>query len=114
MPTGFYKVLEKKNNFIKDVRYSKEAVQWLEHVMERDNVQIRHAENGGEERIKNYYVDGFDEENNTVSTSTTDVIIINISVRTGTTKRYGTKRSSVKKTLEAKDTTLYQSPAVNG
>ena len=66
MPTGFYSLLEKKNNYVKDVRYSKESIQWLEHVMERDSVNIKHAENGGEERIKNYYVDGFDEENNTI------------------------------------------------
>ena len=34
--------------------------------MRTKSINIRHAENGGENRIDNYLVDGFDEENNTV------------------------------------------------
>ena len=30
------------------------------------NISIQHAENGGEYRINNYKVDGYDEANNTV------------------------------------------------
>ena len=34
--------------------------------MERDNVHIQHAENGGEIRNENYEIDGFDKENNCI------------------------------------------------
>ena len=34
--------------------------------MRTKDIDIRHAENGGEYRIDNYLVDGFDEKNNTV------------------------------------------------
>ena len=67
MPTGFYEVLEKKNNYVREGRYSREAIQWLEHVMRTtEGVHIRHAENGGEVRIENFYVDGYDESTRTV------------------------------------------------
>ena len=66
MPTGFYSLLEKKNNYEQDVRYSRESIQWREHVMEHDNVEIRHAENGGEMRIGNFVVDGCDVTNRVV------------------------------------------------
>ena len=66
MPTGYYVLLDEKTGYIPETAYSHEAIQWLEHIMEKDGAQIRHAENGGEIRIENYSVDGFDESTNTI------------------------------------------------
>ena len=66
MPTGFYTLLEKKNNFVKEVRYSRESIQWLEYIMRRDQVNIQHAENGGEMGIANFLVDGYDRTTKTI------------------------------------------------
>ena len=65
MPTGFYSLREKKNNFVKHIRYSRESIQRLDHV---GNENIVHAENSihSEVRIENYYVDGFDATTNTI------------------------------------------------
>ena len=50
--------------------YSQVSIQWLNSIMERDNIIIQHAENGGEKSFvvngKRYYVDGYCEENNTI------------------------------------------------
>ena len=62
MPTGYYTLHDKKNSFAKQIRYSHEAIQWLEHFQK----DIRHAENDGEVRIENYSVDGYDASINTV------------------------------------------------
>ena len=32
MPTGYYSLREKSNNFAKEARYSDEAIQWLEYM----------------------------------------------------------------------------------
>ena len=45
MPTGWYQVREKKNDFRKLTKYSQQAIQWMEHIMEIENIHIRHAEN---------------------------------------------------------------------
>ena len=68
MPTGWYEYREKTNNFKKSTKYSKQSLQWLEHIMRTENIHIRHAENSvhGEKRIQNYSVDGYCEETNTV------------------------------------------------
>ena len=66
MPTGWYELLEKKNSYQSSVKYSQQAIQWLEYMASSQNVHIIHAENGGEKRINNFKVDGFDEVNNTV------------------------------------------------
>ena len=52
MPTGYYTLREKKNN-------------WLDYFC---NENIVHAENSiyGEMRIENYSVDGFDATTNTI------------------------------------------------
>ena len=65
MPTGYYTLREKKTNFVKHIRYSKESIQWLDHFR---NENIVHAENAihGEVRIENYSVDGFDATANTI------------------------------------------------
>ncbi len=50
-------------------RYSKPAIAWMEYVMDNDpNVNIIHARNGREFRIPGtmFFVDGYDEDNNTV------------------------------------------------
>ena len=54
MPTGFYTLLEKKHNYVKEIRYGNEGIQWLEYIMRTQNVHIRHTENGGEVRIENF------------------------------------------------------------
>ena len=66
MPTGFYSLLEKKNEYKREVRYSRESIQWLDYIMRRDTFSIKHAENGGENRIGNYLVDGYHEPTNTI------------------------------------------------
>ena len=66
MPTGYYTLQEEENQYRKDTRYSREAIQWLEHVMRTTGAKIRHAWNGGEHRIANYEVDGYDETTRTV------------------------------------------------
>ena len=68
MPTGYYTLQEEKNNYKKETRYSRESIQWLEYVMRtQEGVHnIRHAENGGEVRIGNIEVDGYDESTRTV------------------------------------------------
>ena len=66
MPTGWYTIQNEADGFKKHQKYSKESIQWLDYIMKTKNVRIKHAENGGEHRIDNYLVDGFDEESNTV------------------------------------------------
>ena len=68
MPTGFYTLREKKQNYKKQTRYSKQSIQWLEYLMREKGWSIRHAQNSphGEKRIGNYSVDGFSESLNTV------------------------------------------------
>ena len=66
MPTGYYTLQEEQNNYKQETRYSQEAIQWLEHVMRTDRVNIWHAENGGEELIENFPVNSYDESTRTV------------------------------------------------
>ena len=66
MPTGWYTIQEETDGYKKQVKYSRQSIQWLEYIMRTENVQIKHAENGGEYRIDNFQVDGYDEENRTV------------------------------------------------
>ena len=65
MPTGYYSLREKKNNFRRYLRYSRESLQWLDHFR---NENMTHAENSvhGEVRIGNHSVHGFDVTTNTV------------------------------------------------
>lgn len=50
--------------------YSRQSIAWLEYVSKTDNIEIQHAENGGEKDLvlngKRYQVDGFCEATNTV------------------------------------------------
>ena len=68
MPTGFYSLREKSNNFRKATRYSKQAIQWLTYLNNEKGIFIKHSENSihGEVRIENYIVDGFEEETATI------------------------------------------------
>ena len=66
MPTGWYTIQSEHDGYTKQEKYSKQSIQWLEYLMRTNDIDIRHAENGGEYRIDNYMVDGFDEKNNTV------------------------------------------------
>ena len=49
--------------------YSRQSIAWLEYVSKTDNIEIQHAENGGEKDLvlngKRYQVDGFCEATNT-------------------------------------------------
>lgn len=55
-------------------KYSVKAIAWLNSIAERENITIRHAQNGGELRVqytegsaKRYFLaDGFCEETNTI------------------------------------------------
>ena len=68
MATGWYSLREKKDNFKKQSRYSKESIQWLEHIAKERKIQIRHEMNSplGEQRIGDYKVDGVCEETITI------------------------------------------------
>lgn len=48
--------------------YSQKAIRWLEYIMERDKIDIQHAENMGEYLIPGtkYHADGYCKETNTV------------------------------------------------
>lgn len=50
--------------------YSRQSIAWLEYVSKTENIEIQHAENGGEKDLilngKRYHVDGFCEATNTV------------------------------------------------
>ena len=65
MPTGHYS-RRVSPDFKRETRFSQESLQWLTWVAKEKNIDIRHALNGGEVRIQNYLIDGFDEKNNTV------------------------------------------------
>ena len=67
MPTGWYELLEKRNCYQRSSKYSQQSIQSLEYKANTHSIHIQHAGNGGEHRIDNYKVDGFDEVNNTVS-----------------------------------------------
>ena len=45
---------------------SRECELWIKYLSYRDNIQIRHAKNGGERQIDRYFVDGFCETNKTI------------------------------------------------
>lgn len=45
--------------------YSKKQILWLEYEANKNNINIQHAENGGEFIIDNYQVDGYCKETNT-------------------------------------------------
>ena len=68
MATGWYTLREKKDGFRQQSRYSKESIQWLQHLTKELNINIRHENNCplGERRIGEYKVDGICEETNTV------------------------------------------------
>merc|ERR1712147_236665 len=66
MPTGWYELIEKRNNYQHSARYSQQSIQWLNYMSKSENINIQHAENGGEYRINNFKVDGYDRANNTV------------------------------------------------
>ena len=36
MPTGWYEYREKKNDFKKSINYSRQSIEWLEYVMEKN------------------------------------------------------------------------------
>ena len=68
MATGWYTLREKKDGFRQQSRYSKESIQWLEHISKERRIQIRHEENSplGELRIGDFKVDGFCEDTQTI------------------------------------------------
>lgn len=48
--------------------YSRDSINWLNSVAQNENIEIQHAENGGEKRISKsrYRADGYCEETNTI------------------------------------------------
>ncbi len=57
IPPGGYNRMENQSN---------QAIRWLTYISETQNLKIQHARNLGEKRINSYFVDGYDEANNTV------------------------------------------------
>jgi len=55
-----------RNNFAPN--YNKDACKYFNKLMKENNINIQHAENGGEYHIKElgYWVDGYDTDNNVV------------------------------------------------
>ena len=45
LPTGKYHLREKKDSYKKQTAYSKQAIQWIEHLIKDTGNHIRHAEN---------------------------------------------------------------------
>ena len=66
MCNGFYSVLEKCNGYQRSTRFSQQAIQWIEYLNQTRNLQIQHGTNGGEVRLGNYVVDGYDRTTKTV------------------------------------------------
>ena len=68
MCTSYYTLREKKNNYWADTNFSQEAMQWLEHLIQTQKIDIRHALNSphSEKRIGNYQVDGYCSSNRTI------------------------------------------------
>ena len=64
MPTGFYTLQEEENCYKKCTQYSREGIQWLEHMIHTTGAKIEHAEYGGEYRYENFEFDGFDRTTN--------------------------------------------------
>ena len=46
-------------------KQSREALQWLSYISEKEEVHIQHDRNGGEKRVGKYYLDGYCEETHT-------------------------------------------------
>ena len=47
-------------------KYSIKAVRWIQGMARKNHIKIRHALNGGEQKVCGHYVDGFDPETKTV------------------------------------------------
>ena len=46
-------------------KQSHKALQWLSYTAEKEEIRIQHARNGGEKRVRNYYLDGYCKETHT-------------------------------------------------
>ena len=47
-------------------KYSIKAVRWIQGMARKNHIKIRHALNGGEQKVCGHYVDGYDPETKTV------------------------------------------------
>ena len=47
--------------------YSIKAVRWIQSQAKKNKIEIRHALNGGEEKICGHYVDGYHQDSKTIS-----------------------------------------------
>lgn len=67
MPTGYYVRRRKENNFKKQDYFNNRSIEWMDYIMHRDGVRIVHSLNQGtENRVGRYLVDGFDCTNKTI------------------------------------------------
>ena len=55
-----------ENGYNVQKNHSYKSIAWLEWLMARDGTKIRHANNLGEYKFGSYYVDGYDETNDTI------------------------------------------------
>ena len=107
MPTGYYTLQEEKNNYKKETRYSRESIQWLEHVMcTTRGVSIQHDSitfplTPTMNRLERY-------------TNTMGVFGTVILVTLPTMRNDGRKRWIVKSLYENSATTLFLSRALCG
>jgi hypothetical protein len=61
---------------------SKQQIQWLDYIAERDSIKIEHGKNGGEFKIGRYHVDGYCRETNTVFEYNGSVFLVSINQMT--------------------------------
>jgi DNA polymerase type B, organellar and viral len=54
------------NGFHKNRLQSAKALKWMSFVMQDEDLDIQHRDNGGEKRVQRVFVDGYCENNNTV------------------------------------------------
>ena len=55
-----------ENGYYKNQNHSYKSIQWLEYLSYTNKIKIFHARNGGEQKIGDFLVDGYDKESNTV------------------------------------------------
>lgn len=55
-----------ENGFDPNKLTSRKCQQWLKYLAESQNLHIQHSNNGGEQKVGNYYLDGICKENKTI------------------------------------------------
>ena len=111
IPTGYYTLQEERNNYKKETRYSREAIQWLEHIMRTseggdDKTVVRFASITSKSMVTMHLVERF--------TNTMVVFGTNILATPATMRKCGIERWSARTLYANSVTTLLPSPAASG